>query len=130
MTKADLTKEEEKLILRLRKDNEKNTNKKSAKKKRRVSLNTLTKKLIVYLVVILCLWVTWTYGLVTFCTIKCYDITVIQALCDLSGKALEVILGSVVCYLLKSLRETRYKEDTKLEYARNGLEYDDIENNL
>ena len=131
MKKSELDKEEEKIIEQYRKKKQKEAkedkSKAKPKKKKHVTLNTLTKRLIVVLLIVLCIWVTWTYALTTYCTLRNYDITVIQSLCELSGKALEVILGSVVVYLIKSLRETKYKESTKLEYARDGLEYNDFD---
>ena len=128
MKNIELNKEEEKIIEQHRKKKQKEAKEdKSKNKKKRFNMKTFTKTWITRLLIILCIWVTWTYVLTTFAVIKGFDTNVIQALSELSQKALEVILGTILGYMCKSFWETYKQEKTKLEYARDGLEYNDFD---
>lgn len=76
-------------------------------------VQTFTKVWVRRLLILLCIWVTWTYILATISALMGFDSTVIQSLVELSNKAIEVILGISLGYMLKAFYET--KEEKKME---------------
>lgn len=88
-------------------------------------VQTFTKLWVRRLLLLLCIWVTWTYILATVSALMGFDSMIVQSLVELSGTAINVILGILLGYLCKSFFETREEKKNELEEKEVEREWED-----
>lgn len=105
----------------------------NATKGNKKKLRQYTKKIVDILVIMSCLWITWSYILSTIAVIRFQDV---QVLSSLSEEVCRTILGVVIAYALKSfcesfaeakqsLKEKEFYEDI----WNKSVDHDDIDDN-
>lgn len=92
------------------------------KKNSKQHIKTFTKVWVNRLLILLCIWVTWTYVLATIATFMMLDAMIIQSLVELSNGGITAIITTCFSYMLKSFFETREEEKNKIHMQELGID--------